>query len=201
LPTPKTQKSVGAVEERHVRGAFFADYVRMLRRKRDVDWSKVLPPEDLVYLVERIEKDGWYPMATFERLGLTILDHVEGATLDAVHLWGRYSVHEFVRGHPELIARNEPVESLMRLKVLRATMFDFPAFDIPTITVGHARVVIDYRMSPRAEESACVQTVGFCEGVLSLAGANEVQSAFEERSYRGDARTCAALDWITPGSS
>ncbi len=32
------------------------------------------------------DEESSYPMETFERLGLAILDHVEGATLDVVWL-------------------------------------------------------------------------------------------------------------------
>jgi hypothetical protein len=180
---------------RHVRGSFFSDYVRMLRRKKHVDWSKVFEPEDLGYLVQRIEPDAWYPMATFERFGVAILTHIEGATLNAVRLWGRFSVNEFVTAHPELIAPNHPVESLMRLKVLRATLFDFPAFTVPMLGEGNAYVDIHYQMGAVAEEAACHQTLGFCEGVLALAGATRVQAAFAACAWQGASTTRLELTW------
>jgi len=79
--------------------------------------------------------------------------------------------------------------------VMRSTMFDFAAFDVPTLTEGHALVTIAYQMSPLAEEAACHQTIGFCEGVLGLSGAKKVRTHFTERSWSGDARTSATLDW------
>ncbi len=186
---------------RHVRGSFFADYVRMLRRRKNVDWSTIFKPEDLNYLVRRIEPDEWYPMATFERFGVAILTHIDGASLDAVRLWGRFSVNEFVSNHPELIAANHPVESLMRLKVVRATLFDFPAFTIPMLVEGNAYVDIQYEMGHVAEEAACFQTMGFCEGVLSLAGATNVAATFTARSWHGAQKTRVELTWDTPPSA
>jgi hypothetical protein len=180
---------------RHVRGSFFSDYVRMLRRKKNVDWSKVFEPEDLRYLVGRIQPGDWYPMATFERFGVAILTHVEGATMEAVRLWGRFSVTEFVNEHPELIAPNQPVESLMRLKVLRETLFDFPAFTMPMLAEGNAHVDIRYEMGNLAEEAACYQTMGFCEGVLTLAGATNVQASFASYSWKGASTTRVELTW------
>lgn len=167
----------------------------MLRRKKDVDWSKVLPPEDLGYLVRRIEPGDWYPMATFERFGVAILTHIEGATMEAVRLWGRFSVNELVNEHPELIAPNQPVESLMRLKVLRETLFDFPAFTVPMLADGSAHVDVRYEMGVVAEEAACHQTMGFCEGVLTLAGATQVQASFASRSWQGADKTRIELTW------
>jgi hypothetical protein len=180
---------------RHVRGSFFADYVRMLRRRKNVDWSEIFEPEDLIYLERRIEPDEWCPMATFERFGVAILSYIDGASLDAVRLWGRFSVNEFVNAHPELIAPNHPVESLMRLKVLRATLFDFPAFTLPMLVEGNAYVDILYEMGSIAEEAACFQTMGFCEGVLSLAGASNVNAMFTARSWQGAKKTRIDLKW------
>lgn len=180
---------------RHVRGSFFSDYVRMMRRRKDVDWSEVLWPEDLQYLHARVERDQWYPMASFERMGVAILEHVPGATLDAVRFWGRVSAAETSRDHQGLIVEGEAVETLMRLKVLRATFFDFPAFDLPTLAPGNARVVINYHMGRVAEEAACHQTAGFCEGALNLAGAANVQAVFDSCAWKGAPTTLLDLSW------
>jgi hypothetical protein len=180
---------------RRVRGSFFAEYVRMLRRRKDVNWHEVLDADDLVYLTQHIEAGAWYPMESFERLGLAILAKLEGATLDAVHLWGRYSAHHFVKEHGDLVKTGDAVDTMMRLKVQRETLFDFPAFDVPSLIDGEAHVIIAYGMSDLAEEAACHQTMGFCEGILSLAGAGDVRGHFTERSWSGEARTLLVLQW------
>jgi hypothetical protein len=61
---------------RHVKGVLFADYVRMLRAHRDRPWTQYLQPEDLPYLDQRIDPGQWYPMETFERLGIAIMHAV-----------------------------------------------------------------------------------------------------------------------------
>jgi hypothetical protein len=180
---------------RHVRGSFFSDYVRMIRRRKDLDWSTILSAADYEYVRKQVDPDGWYPMAVFERLGDAILAKNDGATLDAVRMWGHFSASAVASTQPELIARGDPVESLMRLKVLRASMFDFPAFDVPTLSHGHARVVVGYLMGPSAEEAACYQTMGFCEGVLSLAGARQIEAQFIARAWDGGPRTVLELNW------
>jgi hypothetical protein len=185
---------------RRVRGSLFSEYVRMIRRAKNVDWDRVLPPGDLIYLRERIDADGWYPMATFERFGVAILSHIEETTLDAVRLWGAFSAAQFAREHPELIAPGDPAETLMRLKVQRATLFDFPAFDIQLLEERLAHIEVDYRMGPVAEEAACHQTMGFCEGVLSLAGVSNISASFQERSWAGGLQTLIVLAWSPPGA-
>ncbi len=68
------------------------DYVRMLRARTDVDWSKLLRPIDLGYLVQRIDSAAWYPMETFERMGIAILAAIAQGQLDPVRMFGRASV-------------------------------------------------------------------------------------------------------------
>jgi hypothetical protein len=185
------------VLERHVRGSFFVEYVRMIRRRKDVDWMRTLRVEDLALVQQRITPEAWYPMSSFERLGLAILANFESAGLDAVRSWGNFSASQFAREHPSLVAEGDPVETLMRLKVQRATLFDFPAFDIPTLTEGHAVLTLSYGMGHVAEEAACHQTLGFCEGVLTLAAAGGIKGALSERSWLGAPRTSLVLDWQT----
>jgi hypothetical protein len=170
----------------------------MIRRRKDVDWLHTLRVEDLALVQQRIALEAWYPMSSFERLGLAILANFGGAGLDAVRMWGQFSAQQFAREHLTLVAADDPVETLMRLKVQRATLFDFPAFDIPTLIDGHATVSIAYGMAPSAEEAACHQTMGFCEGVLSLAGARTIQAALTDRSWLGAAQTTLVLDWQPP---
>ena len=150
--------------------------------------------EDFALVQQRIVLEAWYPMSAFERLGLAILANTHGG-LSAVRLWGNFSAHQFTRDHTTLVAPNDPIETLMRLKVQRATLFDFPAFDIPTLTDGHAIVTMSYGMGPTAEEAACHQTMGFCEGVLDQSGARNVKGALRELSWLGAPHTAVSLDW------
>lgn len=187
--------SKGNLLARHVRGSFFVEYVRMIRRRKDVDWMHSLRVEDSALVQQRIDPEAWYPMASFERLGVAILQNFRGAGLGAVRMWGSFSAHQFVREHPELVAPGDAIETLMRLKVQRATLFDFPAFDIPTLIEGHAVVTANYRMGPIAEEAACHQTLGFCEGMLAAAGARNIRGSLLEVSWLGAPHTALVLDW------
>jgi len=167
----------------------------MIRRRKNLDWEKILPPEDVVFVWQQIQPNLWYPMSTFERLGLAILDHLEGATLDAVRMWGQLSAQQFDSPATELIVRGDAIESMMRLRVMRNTLFNFPAFEIPMLTHGHAHVGMSYHMSHRAEEAACFQTMGFCEGVVALSGGSNVRADFKQRTWAGDEKTVFELVW------
>jgi len=181
--------------ERRVKGALFVDYVRMIRAHKAVDWSRQLSVEDRRFLDVRIEPQLWYPMATFERMGLAILDELGRGDPMSAQAWGRYSTELLALDHPDLLVAGDPRESLMRFQVMRGSFFDFPAVSVGEITDHAARIEIRYGMGVRAEQAACHQTIGFFLQLLKLVGAEDPRAVFEKRSWEGDAATVVALSW------
>src|SRR5687767_4482751 len=100
-----------------VKGLLFVDYVRMLRAHRDRSWGDYLQPEDQPFLQQTIDPSGWYPMETFERLGIAILQTVAGGDLGLVRHWGRFSVAHVAGILDTIVVPEDPRESLMRFFV------------------------------------------------------------------------------------
>jgi hypothetical protein len=187
--------------KRHVKGVFFAEYVRMLRAKKQVDWSRELGEEDLAYLGQQIEPARWYPMAAFERLGIAILRGIANGDVEAVRAWGRRSAEQLRSTTPQLVCPEDPAETLMRMRVLRSTYFDFDALEVRTLTDDNAVIATKYHMSDLAEEAASYQTLGFFERLVEAAGARRVFARFTQRAWTGDAQTVFVIDWSTQSGS
>jgi hypothetical protein len=183
------------VSARHVRGTLFVDYVRMLRSRKDFDWSKQLQPQDIAYLGQRIALEEWYPMESFERMGLAILAEIAGGDIASVKEWGRSSIDGLRLTHPDLVTPGDARESLMKFSVLRSGFFDFPALVVNEINDGEASVQIAYQMGALAEEAASNQTMGFFERLLELAGVREPRVYFASRSWTGAAVTVLEMGW------
>lgn len=183
------------VQVRHVKGILFLDYVRMLKAHKGVEWSAFLSPEDLGFLDQTIDKTAWYPMASFERMGNAILKFVAGDQLMPVQLWGRISASQMRAVTPMLLERGDPVETLNRFRVMRQTFFDFEALEVLMLHEGAAQILIHYYMGMPAEEAASVQTMGFFEGLLEIAGAKDVRAKFTEKSWAGGSRTLLDIRW------
>jgi hypothetical protein len=184
--------------ERRVKGSLFVDYVRMLRSYKTADWSRLLRPEDTSYLVRRIEPDDWYPMESFERMGLAILDEIAHGELETVRAFGRVSIEWLCQRYPKLLAKGDPRDTLMRFHVLRRSFFEFAALEMPSVSDGEASVLVRYGMSARAEEAASWQTLGFFERLLEVAGGREVRAWFASRTWAGDPTTLIELRWEDP---
>ncbi len=186
---------------RSVRGSLFLDYVRMLRSQKAVDWRQYLVPQDLAYLTAKIDPDGWYPMETFERMGNEILRTIAQGQLHVVQLWGRHSAGQLAVANPTLLSPGDPVETLKQFHVLRQTLFDFPALEISVLRDDEAQVIVHYHMGMPAEEAATCQTLGFFEGLVTLAGATVASASIVERSWDGSDRTLFRVTWSQPGTN
>jgi len=184
--------------ERSVKGSLFVDYVRMLRARKNVDWSRYLEPQDIPFLNARILPDGWYPMATFARFGLAILDEIVLGDPFLARAWGAMSADQLASSEPGILVQRDPRESLMRLLVLRRSFFNFEVIDFPQLTDEHADVKVNYEMSPRAEHAACLQTLGFFCRLVELAGGQNVTGHLGLRSWEGDPTTTFTVDWESP---
>lgn len=180
---------------RNVKGVLFVDYVRMVRGHKGVDWSRHLTAGDLAYLTKRIEPEGWYPMETFERMGIAILLEVAGRNMSLVRQWGRMSVDWLHLEQQSLLVTGDVRETLMRFRVLRQSFFDYAALEIDELTDEEATIDIRYGMAPLAEEAASEQTLGFFEHLVEVAGGLEVSASFASRSWAGDAATKIKLSW------
>jgi len=182
---------------RRVKGTLFVDYVRMMRGQKDANWSKHLTVEDLRFLQERIIPDGWYPMDVFERMGLAILAELARGDVQLSRLWGKAQVDWVTVQHPGLVALGDPCDTLMRFRVLRNSFFDYQALEIRAISDGEASIEVQYGMSPIAEQAASLQTMGFFERLLELAGAKAVTAWFSTQSWTQDKVTTMQLRWIS----
>lgn len=193
---PKSEQTYN----RKVMGTFFVDYVRMLRSRKDLDWSPFLNPEDLPYLKERIIPDQWYPMASFERLGLAILAKIAGGNNDLVRLWGRAQADAVARQFPEIVHEGDPRESMINFQVERGSYFNFDAVKVLAFFRNYVKLEIAYHMSPPAEQAACWQTLGYFERLLELSRATNIFCRFTGRSWAGDPATILEIDWsnVTP---
>jgi hypothetical protein len=179
----------------HVKGVLFADYVRMLRAHQGRTLLEFLQPEDLSFLQQTIDLTAWYPMDSFERLGVAIFQAIAEGDLGLVRDWGHASVARIVGSNQHVLVPGDPRESLMRFLVLRRSLFDFEALCVLQLCDASASIGVEYGMQPLAEQAAAVQTMGFFEGLIGLAKGGEVHGEFLETSWRGDRQTIIGFSW------
>jgi CheY-like chemotaxis protein len=162
---------------RRVRGILFLDYVKLLRRRGVEAVRPLLQPEDLPYLSQRLDLDGWYPMETFERFGLAILREIVGTEVDVIRLWGRTQIAPMLRRYTDLATPDQPEQALTRFAATLGGLFDFGAVTLASVGRERLEVRVAYGMSQAAEEAATWQTVGFFEELITANGGLAVEGA------------------------
>ncbi|MBL8916170.1 MAG: response regulator [Archangium sp.] len=172
----------------------FADYVRMLRREWPA-WRDKADAEERKALETRVDVNEWYPMETFERLGLRILREIVGTETDSIRLWGRGQVQTILSFLPDLATNDDPRESVMRFSNFLASLFDFPAVRVEGVDDEDAMLIIDYGMTQLAEQAAAWQTVGFFEELVTASGGRGVRSSLESARWIGAPQTRVHLTW------
>jgi hypothetical protein len=186
---------------RRVKGSLFLDYVRMLRAYKGIDWSPYLDAQDIAWLSLQIEPGFWYPMESFERMGVAILREIARDDLKLVKHFGRVSLDALCKQFDNLVAPGNPAESLVRFKVLRQSFFDFPALEIDDLFEDAAVASVRFGMGPVAEEAATYQTMGFFERLLERSGGSPVRVTLLSKSWLGDPKTRIGLAWMLPAGS
>jgi hypothetical protein len=195
MASPPTS-SASSAEKHLVRGLLFLDYVRIVKRQGAAK-SERFEPEDRRLLEEVIDPHAWYPMATFERLGLAILDGFPGDSAEPIRMFGRYQITGILAHFAELVVPNHPRDTLMRFRVLMSSFFNFPAIEVPSIDDTSAEVTIAYGMCAAAERAASWQTLGFFESLLALSGAAHSHGELVVRSWETPDRTTRMrLRWV-----
>src|SRR5260221_4163296 len=170
----------------------------MLRAHKDVDVSPYLAADDLPWLSTRIEPGLWYPMETFERLGVAILREIARGDLQLVKHFGRVSLDALVEHYDNLVAPGDPNDSLVRFRVLRQSFFDFPALEIEDVLENAAAATVSYGMGAVAEEAATWQTMGFFERLLERSGGSPVRVTLTGRSWLGGPKTRVEIAVTSP---
>jgi hypothetical protein len=178
-----------------VQGSLFLDSVKLIKSRKDADWSLYLLPKDFSYLSRRIDPREWYPFDTLERMGVGILKEVANNDLEGIRKFGAGQVEATLQLFPDLICKGDPRESLMRAQVLRKSFFNFEAMKLDAIYNDYARVTIDYGMCRAAEESTCMQAAGFFTRLLELAGAINPRFSFSGKAWEGYPVTILELKW------
>jgi len=181
--------------DKKVQGTFFLDYIRMIKSRKDVAWSKYLTPSDQSFLQQKIVKSEYYPMDAFERMGIGILKEIAQGNMELVRTWGRLQADELAKLHPEIVSEGDPRESLIRFQVVRNSYFNFDAINILIFFRNYAKLEIAYHMSPLAEEAASWQALGYFERLLELSGATYLQPRFTSKLWAGDSNTILEVNW------
>ncbi|MCP4676088.1 MAG: hypothetical protein GY854_11395 [Deltaproteobacteria bacterium] len=185
---------------RHVKGTLFVDYVRMLKSRKDIDWSKYLNEEDMKFLDEheRIMPSSWYPFDTFERFGLGVLQEIGGGHYESARMWGRMSTDLLLKVYKNMIESGDPAYSVQKFDIVRAGFFDFPGVKAEILSESLLHMTVRFSTDKVIGKAQAYQALGAVERLLELAGAEKIEHTFHKSVWENDPETLIEMTWETP---
>ncbi len=180
---------------KHIKGTLFLDYVRMIRKRKNVDWSKYLSPEDFEIINQMILPSQWYPLESFQRMGIAVLNEIAQGDVTVAYEWGQKSMDEMLKTYKNLGVKGDPHDALEKFKILRSRFFDFEGLDFVSQTEKSVSVKLDLAYEGVAEEAYAYQMTGSIERLLELAGAEGISSRFEKKAWESDDETVIEFSW------
>ncbi|OGP56134.1 MAG: hypothetical protein A2V67_05105 [Deltaproteobacteria bacterium RBG_13_61_14] len=180
---------------KHVKGTLFLDYVRMIRKRKNVDWSKYLTPQDQKVLSQMVLPSEWYPLETFQHCGVAILHEIAQGDVEAVRAWGRASMDELMKVYKNLAQETDPHKATEKFQLLRRRFFDFEGLEVIPQAGNRIQVKVDMAFGGVADEAYAYQILGTLERLLLVSGAKNVQFQFLQKAWKGAPNTVIELSW------
>lgn len=180
---------------KHVKGVLFLDYVRMIRKRKEVDWDRYLTAEDRDVLARMILPSQWYPLETYQRCGVAVLHEIAAGDVQVVRSWGRQSMDELIKIYKNLIKSDDALDSLKKFQVLRSRFFDFEAVQVKPGEGKKVEIKVDTSFGGVADEAYAYQMLGSFERFLELSGAKNIQHRFLQKAWEGAADSVIELGW------
>jgi len=182
--------------EKHVKGTLFQEYAQMIRKNKNIDWSKRLKPEELELIKQIILPNMWYPMETYQRLGAAIFEELAKGSLDAARLWGRMSMERMADLYKvTLVVEHFPLRTLEKFRLISRRFFDFEGFHVTVLGDNKASIQIDRGFGDLAMPAYSFQMLGSFERLIELAGGKEVKAAFTAKAWEGAPHSIIELEW------
>jgi len=183
---------------KQVKGTLFVDYVRMVKSRKDVDWSKYLNEQDMKILDElgRVLPSSWYPFDTFERMGIGAFHEIGGGDLEAIRRWGQVSTDQLVKVYKGLVQPGDPIGSAEKFNVFRAGFFSFPGVELELFPDDNKiKLYVFFSQNEQAAEAQAFQAFGAIERLIDLAGARDIKHTFVARIWDGAPKTILEITW------
>ena len=119
----------GAEPRLRVKGSMLLDFVKVIRRNRELDWDKYLTIGDREMMEEMIIPSKWYPVDVFRRAAMAVYELIGQGKPESARAWGRESVERIPEElYQSFFAKNDPKRAVRNWVNVNTRVFDFLRF-------------------------------------------------------------------------
>jgi len=117
--------------ERKCKGSVIVDMAKIVRQFKDQPWDEYLKPEDWEIVNAMVIPTVWYPIETYQRIGLAVYKLIAKGNPEVVRSFGRAAMAEMLQGpYRYHLERGNPFEAVQKFMDLRKTLFNFSRMEM-----------------------------------------------------------------------
>jgi len=128
---------------RKVKGSIILDLVKVFHQAKHLPWNRYLTAQDLELVQGTVLPSTWYPLDTYQHLGLAVYELLGQGKPENARTWGRESLGRLIRGvYKNALLKGDPLEAIKGFIALRKTLIDFGEFALNPIGPGQVEFII-----------------------------------------------------------
>lgn len=110
------------MDDRMVKGSIVLDFVKMVKKYKNLDWNKYLKPEDWEIINTIVLPSKWYPIDFYKRCSMAAFQLISKGDLEGARSNGRLMArHLFETTYKSLGALTDPMLALQKFVQMYAT--------------------------------------------------------------------------------
>jgi len=182
-------------EGRYVKGSLFLDFIKMIRGNPDLPWSDHLAPQDLDLIDQMILPASWYPMESFQRIGLAIFKLVVKENYELLRAYGRSLADKLHEENPGMVCEGRPSGTLEKHRTIQERQYSFEITRAEEVGPGH--IIVHIYTTP--EEVGVKMMIeinsGMVERLIELSGGRNIKVRLIEAVWEGADKSSLEVKW------
>lgn len=188
------------MSEQKVKGTMLLDFVKMIRKNKQLNWNQYLKPSDWSIINSNVLPGVWYPADIYARCSMATFHLMGKGRLESARGNGQMiAAHMFESTYKSLLQSKDPVKGLNQFVFIFGSLFNFTLLKVKSLEPGHARfshlsafeekpVVID-------KPAFAYQLLGFLETVVAMTGGKKITATIVSKEWEGAPATIFDITW------
>jgi len=184
------------MEDRKVKGTMILDFVKMVKKFKDLDWNKFLQPEDWEIINTIVLPAKWYPLDFYKRCSMAAFQLISKGNLEGARANGQLMArHLFETTYRSIATLTDPMRALSQFVQMYGSFFNFSLLRLEKVGPRHAKVFHDYDYNDKSIIPYSSQIQGIFETLIQMTGGKNVAVVIATKQWEGAPTTTFEITW------
>jgi uncharacterized protein (TIGR02265 family) len=172
------------MDEVRVKGIWFLDFAKMVRKLDDLPWSRYLTPEDLEIIRGDILPSQWYPADLYQRLGVAAFELVGQGKPENAQAAGRAFVERMINDEVlgPFLKTGEPGLAIQHFITIYRRLLTLGEARVEKTGEKRLRFTVHWRKGQIGIFPFIHNFAGFLFRLVEVNGGRQVKIAFDDQN-------------------